>query len=244
MARVAVEDGITVTACTPHVMPGVYDNTGPDILARIAALQGELDAAGIALKLVGGADAHLASNLIPGLKDGRVPRLNGSRYFLFEPPHHVAPPRLEHAVSDIMAAGFHPILTHPERLAWIETHYESIVRIANAGAWMQLTGGSITGRFGKRPKYWAERMLDAGMVAIVASDGHNLRNRKPQISDARAVVAQRLSEQAATDMVLTRPQGVLLDADPASLPGLNRVEPAQRGFLRSQIGRVMTGFLN
>src|SRR5271168_2497791 len=31
MARLSVADGVRVIACTPHIFPGVYSNTGPDI---------------------------------------------------------------------------------------------------------------------------------------------------------------------------------------------------------------------
>ena len=35
MARMAAEDGIQVMACTPHFMPGVYDNEADDIRASL-----------------------------------------------------------------------------------------------------------------------------------------------------------------------------------------------------------------
>ena len=60
MARMAAADGIAVTACTPHIYPGVYDNSGDGIRAGVARLQQALDEAGIALRLTSGADAHLA----------------------------------------------------------------------------------------------------------------------------------------------------------------------------------------
>ena len=220
MARVAVADGIRVTACTPHIMPGVYENTGPGIRAAIIRLQAALDEAEIPLKLVQGADVHIAPGLTQGLREGRIAALNGTRYFLFEPPHHVAPPRLEDAVFEVMSAGYQPLITHPERLTWIESHYEVMCNLAHAGAWMQITCGSVTGRFGKRPKYWAERMLDEGLVHVLATDAHNLRNRNPVMSHARDAVAARLGDKAAIDMVLTRPQGVLEDVAPTSLPPL------------------------
>jgi len=218
MARIAVADGITITACTPHITPGVYDNTGPDILERIAALQLELDRAGIDLRLTSGADAHVMTGMVEGLKSKHIPSLAGSRYFLFEPPHHVAPPRLEDLAFECLTAGFVPVLTHPERLTWIEDHYEVMVRLAHAGVWMQITCGSVTGRFGAKPQFWAQRMLDEGLVHILATDAHNLRNRKPKMAEARDAVALRLGEQAAIDMVLTRPRGILDDVLPTDLP--------------------------
>lgn len=218
MARIAVADGIEITACTPHIYPGLYDNSGPDILARVIAFQALLDQAGVALKLVAGCDAHLTPTMISDLASGHIPTIAGSRYFLLEPPHHVAPPRLEESVAAIIAAGYVPIITHPERLSWIESHYGTMKALARAGAWMQLTAGSLTGRFGKRPQAWSERMLDEGLVHLVATDAHNLRNRRPLLTAAKQAVSARLGEQAAVDMVLTRPRLVLENASPERAP--------------------------
>ena len=41
MARMAAADGITTVACTPHIYPGLYDNTRDGIVAAIAALEHE-----------------------------------------------------------------------------------------------------------------------------------------------------------------------------------------------------------
>jgi len=46
MARMSVADGVKVIACTPHIVPGLYDNSGPDIRRRVQWLQYELDAPG------------------------------------------------------------------------------------------------------------------------------------------------------------------------------------------------------
>lgn len=236
MARCAVADGITVTACTPHIMPGYYENTGHGIRSAVEALQLQLASENIPLRLVTGADVHLTTDLVDGLQSGRMLTLNDSRYFLFEPPHNVAPPRMADAVFDVMAAGYHPIITHPERLRWIEEHYPLMQQLARAGVWMQLTAGSVTGRFGKRPQYWSERMLDEGIVHILATDAHNMRSRNPVLSQAVQLVATRLGTQAAQDMVVTRPQAVLDNQSPLSVvPSLGAATsaaPPRRGFLQ------------
>ena len=95
MARQAVADGIHTMACTPHIYPGLYMNATDEIIQARDALQAELNAQNIALHLVIGADVHLVPGLLTGLRAGHVPTLNGSRYLLLEPSHHVPPPGLQ-----------------------------------------------------------------------------------------------------------------------------------------------------
>lgn len=230
MARRAVADGITVTACTPHIMPGYYDNTGPGIRKHVKALQTALAENDIPLTLTTGADVHLVTDLVAGLKSGRILSLADSRYFLFEPPHNVAPPRMMESIYDVMSAGYVPIITHPERLRWIEEQYDVMGQAVHNGAWIQLTAASVTGKFGKRAQYWSERMLDEGLVHILATDAHNMRTRSPILSEAVEVVCKRLGESAALDMVFARPQAVLDNAPPSTLPApLGTRKPEGKG---------------
>jgi tyrosine-protein phosphatase YwqE len=66
-----------------------------------------------------------------------------SRYLLLEPPHYAPLPQLEEYVFKLHAAGYIGILTHPERLAWVETQYRLIERMVHNGVWVQLTAGSL-----------------------------------------------------------------------------------------------------
>ena len=223
MARCAVADGIRTTACTPHIYPGLYENDRAGIEAARDRLQARLDAEGIELTLATGADTHLAPDLVEGIRGGRIPTLGGSRYLLFEPPHHVAPPRLEDNVFALLAAGIVPVVTHPERLSWIEDHYEVFARLAHAGAWMQVTAGSLTGRFGRRPKYWAERLVDERLVHILATDSHHIDRRPLLLAEARDAVARRIGDEEAIHQVRTRPAGILADRAPDELPPLPAV---------------------
>src|SRR5690606_18013463 len=134
MARMAAADGIRTVACTPHIFPGMYETTADGIRAAIASLQAELDARDIALTLVEGADVHLDPDLAAGIRGGRIPTIAGSHYLLLEPPHHVAPPRFEEAMFELMTIGIVPVITHPERLTWVEDHYDTFVRLAGRGA--------------------------------------------------------------------------------------------------------------
>jgi protein-tyrosine phosphatase len=220
MARVAASDGISTMACTPHILPGVYNNSGPAIRKAVARLAESIAEAGIPISLVTGADVHIAPDLNVQLRDGRALTLNNSRYLLLEPPHHVLPPRLEDLIFGLQAAGYIPILTHPERLSWVEGHYDLIGRLVSTSVLMQITAGSVMGRFGRRPCYWAERMLDEGLCHLLATDAHNIEQRAPRMADARDAIAQRLGDDEAINLVLRRPQGILNNLSPAELPPL------------------------
>jgi len=219
MARIAVADGISTIVCTPHITPGIYNNDTGIINEQINRLKEALVENNIALELLSGADIHVAPDLSTCLDQGIYPTIAGTRYFLFEPPHHVVPPRIVELARQLINQGYIPVLTHPERLTWIEGHYEIIEQLDEAGVAVQITAAAITGRFGKRPLYWSERMLDEGRVDIIASDAHNLTGRPPVLSAARDAVSARLGEKTGHDMVYDNP---LLILNNALLPNKKR----------------------
>lgn len=229
MARALADDGATIVACTPHILPGVFHNTGPQIKAAVKSLQGSLSEAGITLYLVSGADNHMVPDFVSGLRSGHLLPLGDSRYVLVEPPHHVAPNHLEKFFFDLQLAGYVPILTHPERLAWIKSHYAAIERLARAGVWMQITSGSLSGRFGSTAQYWAERMLDEGYVHILASDAHDVRKRPPDLGRGREIAARRVGLEEAEHLVFTRPRGAIVNALPSELPQIPALERRPNG---------------
>ncbi len=218
MAEAFVADGVTHVACTPHILPGVYHNSGPQIRSAVQQLQKVLDAEDIHLQLVVGADNHIVPEFVEGLRSGQLVCLADTRYVLVEPPHHVAPPRLEEFFFGILTAGYVPILTHPERLSWIGGHYDTFVRLAEAGVWMQITASSLSGAFGRNARYWAERMLDEGHVRILATDAHDVGRRPPKLSEGRDLAAAIVGAREAEHLVVTRPLGVLGNVPPSSLP--------------------------
>lgn len=218
MARIAVADGITMMACTPHIYPGLYMNDTAGIVAARDALQRSLDEAGIPLRLTIGADVHLVPGLLDGLRAGIVPSLHGTRYLLLEPSHHVAPPHFEESVFQLVAAGYVPVITHPERLTWVEDNYPVFVNLVRQGAWMQVTAGALTGHFGDRAKYWGERFLGDGMTHILATDAHSTGRRSPVMSKARDIAERMLGRAEADLLVHGRQELLLQNALPSTVP--------------------------
>ncbi|MGB3646416.1 MAG: CpsB/CapC family capsule biosynthesis tyrosine phosphatase [Mesorhizobium sp.] len=243
MARMSVADGVTDMACTPHIVPGKYPNSSATILPAMHALQALLEAQNIPLKLHVGADVHIAPDLVDRLANGSVPTLNGSRYFLLEPPHEILPPKLEDFASRLLQAGYIPIITHPERLLWAGRHYDIIRRLADLGCPMQVTAGSVLGAFGGAAAELAQRMLKENLVSFFASDGHGTTWRKPLLSEAYAAVAEQLGSEQAEQMFVHRPAAILANGEPGRLTAprstIRHAPATGSGFVRRFVHRVL-----
>lgn len=120
---------------------------------------------------------------------------------------------------DVLASGYVPLITHPERLTWLDDeHSEWFVDAAHCSAWIQLTSGAVTGRFGRRAKYWSERFLDDGLVHVLATDAHETTYRPPAPMESRDAAAQRLGEEEAELLVAGRTLAVIENREPSAVP--------------------------
>ena len=218
MARAMVADGVSVVACTPHILPGLYHNSGPQIRQLVAQFEQVLEEERISLRLVTGADNHIVRAFVASLRSGHLLTLAESRYVLVEPPRHIPPVRLEDLFFELMTAGYVPVLTHPERLSWTKSHYAAIQRMVRAGVWMQITAGSLAGDFGQSSQYWAERMLEDGNVHILATDAHDAERRPPILGKGRELAARRVGDREAEHLVETRPRKVLANEPVSNMP--------------------------
>ena len=114
---------------------------------------------------------------------------------------------------------------------------------------MQVTAGSLTGRFGKSARYWGERLLDEGLVHILATDAHGVERRPPILSEGLQVAERYLGAEEAVRLVRTRPQGIMANVNPSQFtppPGLQNHAPAteipdQRGSIFKRWLRRIAG---
>lgn len=150
MARCAARDGITAIVCTPHM--DTFGNTAV-ALSRHAlvrkALQERLDGEGIPLHLYGGAEWMVSEELVNVLQDLPEGRLARSDTFLFELSVFMQPAVIGRLLFAARLKGLTPLWAHPERHPAMMGHEELAQPVVDAGGWLQLTSGSLTGFFGK-----------------------------------------------------------------------------------------------
>ncbi|MBF0177090.1 MAG: capsular biosynthesis protein [Magnetococcales bacterium] len=212
MARCAFAAGTRVLVATPHVTPGVYDNSLASIRQATEAFRGLLQEEGIDLDVRWAADVRLSPELIRLVAEGSLPTLNktGSRrFFLLEFPHDTIPPGSDKIVRRLLEQNYVPVLTHPERHRVICHHPGKLLPFLEMGCLSQLTAGSLTGVFGMDARRCAVTLLEKDWAHVIASDAHDLRERSPDLREGVQAAAQVVGMSRAMAMVTSIPGALL-----------------------------------
>ena len=215
MARLAVADGITAVTVTPHHLNGRYLTGAATIRTAVDQLRAALQEHDIALALYPGSEIHLAPELPAALADGSAMTVaDKGKAVLVEPPVNSLPLGAEAILSDCLVQGITPIIAHPERCRPLQSDLAPMRRWVEMGCLVQVTAQSCTGHFGRGPEQAARAMLRAGLVHLLASDGHRPYGRVPCLGAGRAAVASWAGEALAEQLTVQVPGALLAGKSP------------------------------
>ena len=153
------------------------------------------------------------------LADARV-RLAGTPFVLVEFPLAMIPPRSAHALFDIAAAGYVPVVAHPERYRVGTNALVLPSAWKEAGACLQVNAGSLTGYYGADVRARAWRLLEAGMADYLASDYHAGPAESPALAAARDACVRRGAAEAHTILASVNPARLVRGERPLAVPAL------------------------
>jgi protein-tyrosine phosphatase len=165
-------EGVRVVAATPHFRFD-YPTTPADMGSALRDVRAAAREAGLAIEVIQGGELSLVFVDESGSEELAGFVLGGrSGVLLVEFPYGDWPSFLERRVERLTELGFTPVLAHPERNARVADEPSLLRDAVAAGAFVQLTAGSVEGRFGRRTAKCARALLDAGLAHVIASDAH------------------------------------------------------------------------
>lgn len=218
MCRMAAESGTTDVVATPHAN-STFEYSPERNEEKRCQLQ---QAVGPAPRIHLGCDFHLSyDNIEAALATPSRFTINGRRYLLVEFSNQVISEGTSDVFARLRGAGVTPIITHPERNPLLRRHHSRLAVWVQRGCLIQITAGSLLGRFGSQAQDAATSLVNAHLVHIVASDGHDLEKRPPALAEAYAFVADRWGDDLARQLFVGHPQAVL-DGTPIDTPAPRR----------------------
>ena len=212
LARAAVADGITHAVMTPHVHVGVFDNRAGGIARAVVLFRAALAEHGIPLSISAGGEVRIGSEIIEMLAAGEIPFLGtwrGQRVMLLEFPHGQVPVGAERFTAWLRKQGVLPLIAHPERNKDVMRNLAKLDPFIEQGCLLQVTAGSLIGRFGEQAERRARELLDRDDIFAVATDAHNLENRPPLMQAAHAFLVAEAGEASAEALTHGNPLAVL-----------------------------------
>jgi protein-tyrosine phosphatase len=206
MAKCAVEEGITHIVCTPHASDE-YPYRTALIEERFAELKEKLKGL-VTLSLA--CDFHLtADNIMDAVMHPLRYSIDGKGYLLIEFPSQVIPPSMNDALFRLQSAGYTLIVTHPERYPAVLRQPDLLSEWMRHGCLVQVTAGSLYGRFGKAGEAFANELLERDWIHFIATDAHHPEWRAPHLTKAYEYVAERRGEETAQRLFVTNPQAAV-----------------------------------
>ncbi len=202
MAEAAIADGITHVVATPHANTRFAFR--PELVQqRRDELQAKL---GDRLLLGTGCDFHLSfENLRDAQQHPHKYTINQKQYLLVELGDFAIPPAIEETLHHLQLAGVAPIITHPERNALVRAKPDRLYGWLHQGCYVQVTAGSLLGRFGRGAAEWVERWLKEDRIHFFASDAHNLTGRPLRLREAYEKVSALRNESVAQALFVVNP---------------------------------------
>lgn len=195
MAVAFAAAGFREVCCTPHRMRGVWANSAATVRAATAALQSELDRAGIQLTLHPGTEYYLDEFLPEALHD---PLPLPGNLLLVELPSRCDSHLAQRLLAKVVQRGLTPLIAHPERCdlfslpvnknsrgffdvfrAQVQPEPQSgndfVKSLREIGCQFQGNLGSLKGYYGARVRENALQLQSYGCYTHWGSDAHTLQ---------------------------------------------------------------------
>lgn len=211
ICRYLTGNGFETIVATPHIIPGLYNNSPEKILTRLEEVTTTLEKENINLKLFRGAEYYLDYVFYKNLsKPNDLITLNkNGKYILVEFPMAGVPNIAQEIAFKIKVHGFNPVLAHPERYATIIEKPGKAAELHTMGFILQMNLGSLNGGYGLAVKKTAEKLLSEGIIYCVALDIHNIEQAKACIEKGIPALRSIVGEDGIKTLLIENPANLI-----------------------------------
>ncbi len=180
LARLFESSGVKKVVATPHFLPGTaWAFTKEKVLESVESLQTSLDSEGIDLKIFPGMEIGFHKKMADRILNDNLLPLGDSQYYLVEPSFHGEQDIFIEQLASLLNQNQKLIVAHPERIEGFKKNLDTLEKLVDKGLRIQVNGGSLLGKFGKRSKSMARELQKRNCIHFIASDTHDCHRRSP-----------------------------------------------------------------
>jgi protein-tyrosine phosphatase len=200
--------GYAAVAATPHIRSAMFENEKTDLEQRFARFVAQAEAEADMPELLLGAEHYCDDRLWGLFERGTALPYTGGKALLLELPVDSVPLGLADRCFRMQVRGVRPVLAHPERYAPLFSSSAPIERLIEMRVPALLDLMSLVGKYGRKPRSTAERMLEEGVYYAACSDCHRPADVE-LVERAIGRLIELVGEDAAHTMLGDNPRAIL-----------------------------------
>ena len=104
--------------------------------------------------------------------------------------------------------GFIPIIAHVERYKATRNDIGFLTELKDMGAYIQVNADTISGLDGLGAKTFARKVMKAGLLDFVGSDGHRQTERIPEIGKCVAKMEKTMGSEYVKKIFIKNPRKI------------------------------------
>lgn len=168
--------GIRKTVATPHIIGDLYRNTPTTINIALNQLKEACAEDKIDIDITAAAEYMLDDHFLQLLRSGSPLLPIHKNIILTEQSFATPTDNLHHIAFEIIAAGYRPIMAHPERYHFYHQDFDAYTHLRDMGFLLQINLLSLTGYYGKPVAKAAKYLFANGLADLVGTDMHHERH--------------------------------------------------------------------
>jgi tyrosine-protein phosphatase YwqE len=167
--------GYTKIIATPHVHSERYWNTTENILAAANELMIAKEKEKIPIDIVISAEYYADENLLDLLNKNDILSIN-NKYLLCEFNFYYPPADVKLIATEIINAGYKPILAHPERYEYWNGNIMIFEKLKEYGFLFQCNIPSAAGYYGVIARNNFNMLANKGFIDFLGTDAHDAKS--------------------------------------------------------------------
>jgi protein-tyrosine phosphatase len=164
--------GFVRVIATPHMRPGLFDNSAAQLHAAFDAVQARLGGHGELPERALSSEHYFDDVVFHRILSGEGLPYPGEAAVLLEFYESSFPLRLDQLLAQLRQRKLTPVIAHPERYRALWDRPETLERLLDQGSVALLDVAALTGKYGRRPQRCAEQFLERGLYHAACSDAH------------------------------------------------------------------------
>ncbi len=197
MVRIAYNEGIRTIVATPHFHPYRGSADSEAVMRIFGKTYSLIRHYFPDMDVYEGCEIYYQSDIVNKIKNGELLTMAGSNYVLIEFSTDAECTYIRDALSEILFAGFRPVIAHIERYDNLMNNFDLVNELVESGIYIQVNSASIIGNAGMKTKKDIRKLFQNDLVHFVGTDAHNEKSRAPLIKKSVRYVEKKFGEDVA-----------------------------------------------